>query len=259
MSIALIPEPEEIKALETMAKYANDSKFFNTLGGIPGIFSIMMYAKEIGMPPMQAVMGGMHNIQGKIQISPQLMNSMIRKAGHKMEIQSDDLKCTIKGTRKDTGETCSVTFSVEDARKAGLFKTGGGWDKYPSDMCFARAMSRLARRLFPDVIGMSYVEGEIEDDKEPVSRKNRPTESPMEDAKAEVIQDNLEEKFFSAFLSLDQAALKEFISSRPRPEETMRKALADIEGFKSWFISEQEKKRISDDTLAVGMEVLKAI
>ncbi len=166
----LILANEEIQALEVIAKHAHDSKFFNNLGGLPGIFSIMLYAKELGVMPMQAVMGGMHSIMGKVQIAPQLMNAMIRKAGHKMKIDSNDQRCIIEGTRKDTGESCIVSFSIEDAKKAGLYKDNGGWAKYPSDMCFARAISRLARRLFPDVIGMAYVDGEIpekdEDDKD---------------------------------------------------------------------------------------------
>ena len=39
---------------------------------------------------------------------------------------------------------------------------GGGWEKYASDMLFARCISRLARRLFADVISTAYVEGEID-------------------------------------------------------------------------------------------------
>lgn len=159
---ALIPMNDELKAIELMAKYANDSKFFNNLGGVSGIMSIMLYARELGLPLMQCVMGGMTNVMGKITISPQMMNGMIRKAGHTLSIDSNDTRCLIKGRRKDTAEEATCTFSVEDAKRAGIYKSGGGWDKYPADMCFARAMSRLSRRLFPDVIGQSYVEGEIE-------------------------------------------------------------------------------------------------
>lgn len=164
MNNSLIPVNEEIKALDMMATAANDSKFFSSLNGKAGIFSIMLYARELGLPPMQCIMGGMHNIQGKITISAQLMNAMIRKAGHKLEIDSNELRCIINGIRKDNGESCKVSFTVEDAKKAGIYKEGGGWAKYPSDMCFARALSRLARRLFSDVIGTAYVEGEIEED-----------------------------------------------------------------------------------------------
>ncbi len=168
--LALIKE--EIQTLEIMAKYAHESKFFATLGGMPGIMTIMMFAKDVGLSPMQAIMGGVHNIQGKLTISPQMMNGLIRKSGHKLEIDSTSERCIIKGIRKDTGEIAVASFSVEEAKKANIFKSGGGWDKYPSDMCFARALSRLSRRLFPDVIGMAYVEGEIED-KETREEKNK--------------------------------------------------------------------------------------
>jgi len=171
MSNDLIPTQDEVKAIEIMSKHAVESKFVEKLGGYAGVFSIAMYAREIGVPVMMALFGGMANIMGKITIAPQLMNAMIRKAGHKMDIDSNEVRCIIKGTRKDTGECCTASFSVEEARKAGLYKEGGGWSKYPSDMCFARALSRLARRLFPDVIGMAYVEGEIEED----DKKTKPS------------------------------------------------------------------------------------
>lgn len=246
----LIPSNEEIKGIEVMAKYACDSKFFSNLGGAPGIFSIMMYAKEIGIPPMQAVMGGMHNIQGKIQVSPALMNAMIRRSGHKLEIDSNDSRCIIKGIRKDTGETCTVSFSVEDARKANIYKSGGGWEKYPSDMCFARAISRLSRRLFPDVIGVSYVEGEIQEESSSI-KKSLPVDSSEENptirksrtVASESIEINVDEVFFRTFESLDQEDLNNFISTRPNPADTMKKALSDPEGFKKWFNEKYPKKQ----------------
>lgn len=261
MNNPLIPSNEEIKAIEVMSKNAVESKYFEKLGGYSGIFSIAMYAREMGLPVMSALFGGMHNVLGKVQISPQLMNAMIRKAGHRMDIQSDDTKCTITGTRKDTGEKCTVSFSVEDARKAGIYKAGGGWEKYPSDMCFARAMSRLARRLFPDVIGMSYVEGEIEEestirknriDDQPSVRKNSalenssPEQKPViEEAKCEVIEPTLEEieaQFFPKFkhLETDDSALYNFITTHKNGKSIMEKALKAPEEFEK-FWNERKK------------------
>lgn len=189
MANDLIPQPEEIRAIEVMAKNAVESKYFDKLGGYAGLFSIAMYARELKLPIMHCLFGGMQSIQGKIQISPQLMNSLIRQGGHRLDIDSNDQRCIIKGTRKDSGETCVVTFSVEDAKRAGIFKPGGGWDKYPSDMCFARALSRLARRLFPDVIGMSYVEGEFEDDKAKTEPKEPEKKFKEEVVEAEVVEE----------------------------------------------------------------------
>ncbi len=163
MENSLIPSPEELTVYQVMAKQAANSKFFANLGSEGGILSIMLYARELGLPPVQCLFGGMNNIQGKIELSPRLMNSMIRKAGHKLEIiESTHLICKIKGTRSDTKEVYEASYAIAEARMAGIFKTGGAWEKHPSDMLFKSCLSRLARRLFPDVISTAYVENEVE-------------------------------------------------------------------------------------------------
>ena len=161
MSNELIPSQQEMQTLENLSKYAMQSKFFDKIGSQGGLLSIMLYAKELGLPPMQCLFSGMHNIQGKIEISAALMNSMIRKAGHKLEIlQLDNKTCSIKGTRKDDGSTYTETFTIQDAEMAGLM-ANQVWKKYPKNMLFARALKNLARMLFSDVIGSAYVEGEV--------------------------------------------------------------------------------------------------
>ncbi len=165
----LIPTNDEIRAIEIMSKHAQESKFFNNLNGYGGIFSIAMFARELGLPVMQCLFGGMTNIQGKIEIAPRMMNAMIRKAGHQINIiKSDDEICTLKGVRKDTNETYECSYAIGDATKAGLTQKQN-YKNYASDMLFARCLSRLARRLFADVIGSAYVEGEIEKSPLPTS------------------------------------------------------------------------------------------
>lgn len=158
--LTLIPTADELTVYQVMAKTAGKSQLYNKIGGEEGLLSIMLMARELGIPPMQALTS-MSVIQGKVEVSPRLMNMMIRKAGHRLDIETSDTTCSIKGTRNDTQEHYTATYTIEEARKAGLVKSGGGWEKYPSDMLFARCLSRLARRLFADVISSSYIEGEI--------------------------------------------------------------------------------------------------
>lgn len=162
LNLSLVPTNGELAVYQTMAQTATKSNLFGKIGGESGILSIMLMARELGVSPMSAIMGGMSVIQGKVEVSPRLMNTMIRKAGHKLEIlQSDAKVCRIKGIRSDTKEEYVSEFTMAEAVSAGLVRSGGGWDKFPSDMLFARCISRLGRRLFPDVINNSYVEGEI--------------------------------------------------------------------------------------------------
>lgn len=158
-----LPTEHEMMVYGVMADQAINSKFYaSTYKDQSAVMMIMLAARELGIPPMQALNGGIHMIQGKVEISARMMSALIRKAGHKVKVhESTDTHCVVYGTRCDTGETQSASFSVAEAQLAGIYKAGGGWAKWPKDMCFARALSRLARQLFSDVIGIGYVEGEI--------------------------------------------------------------------------------------------------
>ncbi len=73
--------------------------------------------------------------------------------------KSDDTICVLHGKRADNQDTWVESFSISDAKKAGIYRNQ--WLKYPKDMLFARALSRLARQLFPDIIKGCYVQYEI--------------------------------------------------------------------------------------------------
>ena len=157
---SLLPNNNEFQMFQTIARAAQNSGLYAGVGQESKIFMILLAAREIGISPMLALNGGIWNIQGKIEISARLMNSLVRRAGHSIKvIESTDTTCTLLGKRTD-GDSFECTFSMEDAIKAGL-AGGNVWKKYPSDMLYNRCMSRLARRLFSDVIGTAYVEGEI--------------------------------------------------------------------------------------------------
>jgi hypothetical protein len=160
-----LPQEAEFNMLQVVSRNAAASGLYSGVGSEQKIFMILLAARELGIPPMQALNGGIWNIQGKIEISARLMSAMIRRAGHSMVVkQCDNTICIIEGTRVDNGDKFLSQFSMEDAARAGLAGRSS-WKTYAEDMLYARAMSRLARRLFPDIIGTAYVQGEIQDEK----------------------------------------------------------------------------------------------
>jgi hypothetical protein len=157
-----LPTEHEMQVFTTIAKQAAESKMYRNYGDQAGIMMTILAARELGIPPMLALNGGIANIQGKLEISARLMNALMRRAGIKIVIrESTDEKCTLTGSRSDSQDLATVSYTIQDAQRAGLVKSGGGWTKFPKDMCFARAISRLARQIAPDIIGGCYVEGEI--------------------------------------------------------------------------------------------------
>ena len=162
MTNELIPAPTDLTSIQYMAQTAVLSKMYKNIGDESGIMMIMLTARELGLPAMQALNGGINIIQGKVELSARLMNALMRRAGISINVkESSDERCILIGKRSDNGDEVCAEYTIDDAKRAGLVKVGGGWTKFPKDMCFARAISRLARQIAPDVIGGCYVEGEI--------------------------------------------------------------------------------------------------
>lgn len=129
--------------------------------GNEGIYAIVQKAQSLGINPLEALNGGLYYVKGRVEMQAILMAKMIRAKGHSITMgkESDKNHCILHGKRRDNGDTWKVTFSIEDAKQAGIY--ANQWLKYPEDMLYSRALSRLARQLFPDVIGNCYVEGEL--------------------------------------------------------------------------------------------------
>ncbi len=261
------PSEHEMMVFHTMAETAVSSKMYKGIGEKAGVMMIMLSARELGIPAMQALNGGLNIINGKVEISARMMSALIRKAGHQVSVKEcTATQCTLVGKRADTGEMQSSSFSVAEAQQAGLIKAGGGWTKWPKDMCFARALSRLARQLFSDVIGIGYVEGEIQ------ARESQPeVKDVLEDAEfGFIIEDQTPgsaseyiDKFLSYFDKEDKHYALEYLKIVQKhfewtPVETVKELLKDekrlFEKFNAWKNkfkkAENEKNNVIDVTPA---------
>lgn len=160
----------ELENMQKMADKLFKMKHYQKLGDV-GIFTIIQKAKSVGLNPLDALNGGMYFVNGKVELSSNTMNYLIRQSGHSITKDKSSTKdcCVLVGKRKDNGDTFSCSFSIEDAKKAGILKNV--WLSYPEDMLFARALSRLARQLFPDVCKGCYTEGEIPKDDEKQNKR----------------------------------------------------------------------------------------
>lgn len=226
---------EELAVIKEMADLASKSSFFKGLSGGRGqqagigeIFAIMMYARGLKLDPWECLFGGMNCISGRVQVSPVMMGALARRAGHKIEIiRHDESICKLKGTRSDTGDTVTVSFSIDDAKRAGIYNANSPWGKYPADMLWARAISQLCRRLCPDAIGPSYVEGEISGDDSHVdvpSIRKAVSEMPVVEHQPEIVHEVPEPEKKVEFQPLSDEEIDELCTAvmdtvdLPRPE-----------------------------------------
>jgi len=126
--------------------------------------AIAMKGQEVGLPPMQAV-SQINMIQGKPTISSEAMLALVFKSLPTCDIAYRALtneECVIEARRSPDGQYSKFSFSMSDARLAGI-SSKDNWKKYPRAMLKARCISEMCRSLFPDCIaGISYTPEEIE-------------------------------------------------------------------------------------------------
>lgn len=226
----LIPTAHEMQVFQIMARQSASSGFYKSIGGEAQIMAILLSARELGVMPMEALNGGIWNIQGRIEISARLMNKMIRRAGHSLTVKELNTKtCVLSGKRADNGDTFEASFTIEDAQRAGVANRPV-WKSYAEDMLFARALSRLARRLFADVIGTAYVEGEID--------LKKLDEVFVEEVKASSVKPEDEEEFLNSFGD-DRSLIVEYIEAVVQSTSKSRNEVIEI------FISDREQKMAS--------------
>jgi len=153
----------DVTAMEEVSKKLANTKHYSKMGA-DGVFAVLQMAQVVKMDPLWALNDGMYYVQGRVSLSSKALTMMIRHAGHSItkDAKSTKTHVILHGRRKDNGDTCTTSFSVQDARDAGVYKAGGTWDKWSEDMCFARAATRLSKQLFSDVTSGMSVEDHVD-------------------------------------------------------------------------------------------------
>jgi hypothetical protein len=128
-------------------------------GNPANLLYLVMAGIDAGFRPMQAL--ELYDmIQGKPALSAEGKRVAMLRDGHEFEtVEESATSCTVRGRRRGSQTWHTASYTLDEAKKAGLIKPGSNWDKHPSDMLFARATARLCRRYFPDVAaGVATIE-----------------------------------------------------------------------------------------------------
>ncbi len=181
----------DVDTMTNMCATLMKTKHYQTMGEA-GLFAIVQKAKSLNIHPLEALNGGLYYVQGKVGMSSEMMASLIRQKGHSVikDEKSDNSMCILHGKRCDNGDTWTITFTWDDAKRAGLAKNM--YEKYPSIMLYNRAMSMLARQLFPDVIkGAGYTHEELIEIKNNNHSPIQRNEDPVQEIISKVLAEDL--------------------------------------------------------------------
>lgn len=159
-----IRQPQAVQLSNEQLKFISTTEFVpkGLRGNLPAILACVATGRELGIGDM-AALRSIHIIDGKPTLAAELMVSLVRAQGHSIQGTVSGDRAEVVGKRGDNGDTMNVTWTLEMAAQAGLAGKQN-WQKYPSAMLWARAVSQLCRMLFADVFaGTAYTPEELED------------------------------------------------------------------------------------------------
>lgn len=156
-------EPRTIDEAITLAKAAVASRLYSVASPEAALM-ILLTGRDLGLTASQSLRA-VYVVNGKPVVSSDAMVAAIRRSGLATSwrvVESTVERCTITTKRAGEDEPESETFSMDDAKRAGLDRKDV-WRAYPRDMLRHRCAAALARRVYPDVILGCYAPGELDE------------------------------------------------------------------------------------------------
>jgi RecT family len=150
--------PSSIAELDIFSQRAASSGMVPPqYAGKPGaIFIAVQYGSELGLSPMQsltciAVVNNRATIFGDAMPGLVRQSPVCEDIKEWFEGEGDSLTAWCEAKRRGASPV-RQSFSVSDAKKAGLWGKAGPWTQYPKRMLQWRSRSWALRDAFPDVL-----------------------------------------------------------------------------------------------------------
>lgn len=156
----------DLDELWRFAQLFHSSRMFQKMS-VEQLFVVIEYGAELGLGPFQSTQA-CSIIAGKPGLTTEAMKALchasgkVKKLEHELSGEGDTRRATVVAERKDSDTKISVSFSIGDAKRAGLPGRNPNWKSYPDRMLCARAYGFACRDAFPDAV-FGYTTEELAD------------------------------------------------------------------------------------------------
>lgn len=220
------------------------------------ITMVVLYGLELGISPIQSIQG-ITKINGKFCIYGDLVPALLWSHGfdidQTIEGEGDNMKAVCTITRPN-GKKVTRTFSVAQAKVAGLWGKAGPWKQFPERMLGWRALGFAKSDGAADVMrGMSIVE--VEQDVTPLGTDKSPVLAVPTD-----IDDGLPAEATTTEPTTEAEGNQD--GPLPNPEQylahletQLKEAESRDEFVEIWAAHQELEARLSDDNRAVAVNL----
>ncbi len=267
--LSIIPKPQTVTEAMNMAKMISTSSFApKGMAGKPAdILLAWQLGAEIGLSLMQslqniAVINGKPSLYGDaalavVQSHPHYKN---HREWHEGSIKDGTRVAYCGITRQGSAEHIS-SFTIDDAKKAGLWAKSGPWSQYPDRMLQMRARGFCIRDKFADALRGIITREEAEDYQVNEVKAQKPivTLAPVSDMKE--IEHSFDFSRIESCETLDElktiyAELKEQCKDYPDHYRILNNITSDHKKYLEDKATEQFKRELKgDEPVSNGIEV----
>lgn len=163
---ALVPQVRSVSSIsevKQMAEAAARSGLFPSIKSPEAAFTLMMLCQAEGLHPIQALRR-FDIVQGRVGMKADAMLGEFQQRGGTVEwLQHDAEKCSAVFSAPGLSKPVTVTWTMDDAKRAGLAGKSGPWQQYPRQMLRARVISEGVRMAMPAVVVGLYAPEEVQD------------------------------------------------------------------------------------------------
>ncbi len=144
---ALAIIPRNITEVQTLSELISASSLLPDAlrGKLPDVIVSILAGAELGMPPMASIRG-VHVVSGKPVLAAETMMGIVLGSGlaeYFTQVDSSATSVTFETKRKGSPVPQRCTWTIDDAKRAGIYKNT--WLAYPRQMLAARAKAELWR------------------------------------------------------------------------------------------------------------------
>lgn len=194
-------EPRNLQEAMNLARIMADSDMVpkDYRGKPANVLVAVQMGRELGLSPMQSiqnisVINGRPSVWGDAMLALCSAHPSCEDVVESYDSSAETATCVV---RRRGREPIARTFSVPDAKKAGLWGKQGPWQQYPQRMLQMRARAFALRDGFADVLrGLGMAEENQDIPQEPpknVTPRPAPVKQlPAQQAPAQVIEAQLE-------------------------------------------------------------------
>jgi 5'-3' exonuclease len=156
-------EPHDLTTAYKLAKGLVNSRLYQKFQSAEAIWAVIIRGREMGLGALESL-DSFHVVEGRPYPTAHLLVARAMKhpaCEFFLMLESTDKIATYETKRRGAPAPTRLSYTIEQAERAGVVKQGGNWVKRPDEMLRKTAAVQLARAVYPESLGSAYAAEEI--------------------------------------------------------------------------------------------------